>query len=464
MKRKSKLANSVLIIGLAASLSACGSMRSYQGEMKTALAAANEGRIDDALASVEANNSSEDKDLLYHLEKGQLLRLKGDLQGSVDAWLKADEKIRVWEEESKLTTSKAAETAGSLLINDKVRRYDGEDYEKVMLSTMLTLDHALSGNYAGARTEIKKTYEREALIASLHEKEYDKVEEEAKENNVQTTFKDLQGYPVETLDDPEVLNLKNGYQSAFSHYLAGYIFESLREPSLASAGYRKAIELRPNMPLLEQGLKGLNSRIAQKAAGTDVLFVVESGLIPTRTSLAIPMPFSLDGKPIITQIAFPVIMPGHSYQPLALQVGDKPVALTPISNFDAMARRALRDEMPGIIMRSTVRAVAKGLAQKELGDQFGALGSLAGITATVLTEQSDERAWSTLPARIAIGRVNLKPGRYSVSVPTPSGERQVELDISGSHAIVPLRLFEQTVIPPQGGKQPPAAAVKTAGI
>ncbi len=39
----------------------------------------------------------------------------------------------------------------------------------------------------------------------------------------QPAAKELNGYPVETLNDPEVLALKNGYQNALSHYLAGFM-------------------------------------------------------------------------------------------------------------------------------------------------------------------------------------------------------------------------------------------------
>jgi len=440
------------LLGMAVVLTGCGSMRSYQGEMKNTLSSANQGQLDQALVNLEKHNDSQDKDLLYHLEKGELLRLQGNLSASVDDWLKADEKVRVWEDESRVTMKKAAEAVGSVIVNDKLRRYDGQDYEKVMLSTMLTLNHAQLGNLSNARTEIKKTYEREALIASVHEKEYDKVEEDAKKNNVQSTFKDLKGYPVETLDDPEVLKLKNGYQSAFSHYLAGFIFESLREPSLAAAGYRKAIELRPNDALLEQGLRGLDERVRRPSNDTDVLFVVESGFAPARNSQVIPLPVFWKGSFIYSQIAFPVIQPANSYQPTSLTVDGKALSLSAVANLDAMARRALRDEMPGIIVRSSIRALAKGAAQKELTDQLGALGGLAGIAATALTEQADERTWRTLPAQISVGRANFKPGNYTVTVKTPSGPQKVTLAISGRHMIVPLRLLDQTVLAPQNSK------------
>ena len=41
--------------------------------------------------------------------------------------------------------------------------------------------------------------------------------------------KEINGYPVETLNDPEVLALKNGYSNALSHYLAGFLYEVLGE-------------------------------------------------------------------------------------------------------------------------------------------------------------------------------------------------------------------------------------------
>jgi hypothetical protein len=71
-------------------------------------------------------------------------------------------------------------------------------------------------------------------------------------------MKDLRATRSPALDAPEVVNLKNSYQSAFSHYLAGFVYEALGEKDLAAPGYRKAAELRPNTPLLEQALLDLD--------------------------------------------------------------------------------------------------------------------------------------------------------------------------------------------------------------
>ncbi len=137
------------------------------------------GNVDAALTLLEKNNSGEDKDLLYSSRKGELLRAKGDLSGSQTAWRSADLQVYKWEESVKLDTDKYLAQFGSFLVNDKVRRYEGYDYEKVMLTTQMALNLLALNDFDGARTEIKKTHEREAVIADLRDKEYLKREEDA---------------------------------------------------------------------------------------------------------------------------------------------------------------------------------------------------------------------------------------------------------------------------------------------
>jgi hypothetical protein len=428
-------------------LSGCGTFRSYHSETNGVVAAASQGNLDNAISTLESNNTSDDKDLLYFFEKGELLHLKNDIPPSTAAWLSADEKIRIWEDEVKTDPGKFFGAVGSYIVNDKTRRYDGYDYEKVMLSSLLALNHTLAGDWDKARTEIKKTHEREAIIAEFRSKEIDKVEEQAKEKDVKTTYKDLQGYPVETLDDPEVISLKNGYQNAFSHYLAGFVYEAMGEPSLAAPGYKTAIELRPNIKILEAGLKGVDSRRQRlKPNQTDVLFIVSCGTVPSRKSLTIPIPVPLGKTVSVFPISFPLIRPDtRVFVPGQVTVDSQPVSVTPITSIDAMSRRALRDEMPGIIVRSVIRAGIKGVAQKVISDKLGVIGNILSSVAAVATEQADERAWRTLPAQIAIGRAVLPTGRHTLEIQTPSGVRQMEITLNGSHAVVPLRLMESTV-------------------
>ena len=439
-------------MGLPLVLMGCaGTMRSYDSELKQTVDAVASGNVVLALKQLEQNNPGKDKDLLYYLEKGQLLRMDNRFEDSRDAWFGADQKILEWEEAVKADPAQFLGNVGSVIVNDKGRRYDGADYEKVLLTTLLALDHISLGDWSGARTEIKKTHEREAVIAELRAKQVQQETEEAKKRNVTTTFKDLKGYPVESLDDPEVVALKNGYQSAVSHYLAGFIYEALGEPSLAAPGYRTAIELRPGVAVLEEGLKHLDSRGRRIQPGmTDTLFVLETGFAPAKKSVSIPIPvpFSSGLGMGLIPISFPTI---HSDTRAAapaqmvLNDGKQTVPLALVTNVDAMARRQLRDEMPGIIVRGTIRAITKGIAQKQANDHGGLLAGLLVTIASVATESADERVWRTLPGQISLGRMTLPAGQHTLNVPTPQGEKQVVFTVTGKHAVVPLRVTDGNI-------------------
>ena len=432
-----------------------GGCASYGQKMNTTLGAARSGSLDVALANIESSNSGKDKDLLYYLEKGELLRMKGDYALSRDTWLQADAKIRSWEESVKIDPGKFLGKVGSFLLNDTTRRYEGRDYEKVFVSVRLALDYLALGNIDAARIEIKKMHEREAIIAEFRAKELESAKEEAQKKGLKaTSFKDLQGYPVETLDDPEVNALKNSYESAFANYLAGFVYEALGEPSLASAGYRKAIEMRPNNSTLENGLGGLDDRVSnvrRGKSGVDTLFVVETGDAPAIASQGFPISLPIPSKNGVNfvwiSLSWPVLQAVEPVLPSSVYVNDQAQPLALVTNVDQMARRALADEMPGIILRSSMRAIAKGAVQKQMQDNSSSLGMLgillsaASSVTAVVTEQADERTWRTLPAFYSIGRSVLAPGAHTVAIDTPSGRVVKNINVSGSHAVVVLRLM-----------------------
>ena len=166
-----------LALAAVTALSGCSMFRSYDDELQATNQQLATGNVEAALTLLEKNNTGEDKDLLYFFEKGELLRAKGDLTGSQTAWRSADLQVYKWEESVKFDSEKYLSQFGSFLANDKVRRYEGYDYEKVMLTTQMALNLLALNDFDGARTEIKKTHEREAVIANLRDKEYLKRED-----------------------------------------------------------------------------------------------------------------------------------------------------------------------------------------------------------------------------------------------------------------------------------------------
>ena len=251
--------NVYTLLALAIIQTGCSTFRSYNDETTALVSNIGNGQVDQAIERIEKNNSSE-KDILYFMEKGELQRLKKIYPETITTWTEADKIIAQWESEEKINTKKISESIGSVIINDKVQRYDGEDYEKVMLSTRLALAYLAAGKTEDAMVEIKKTWEREDFIKSLHEKEVNEAENEAKSKGYTTKSEDLKGYPIATLNSPEVTNLKNGYQNAFSHYLSGFLYEAQGDLSLATASYRTAIELQPTLQFLKDSLAEIDSR------------------------------------------------------------------------------------------------------------------------------------------------------------------------------------------------------------
>ncbi|SDH65084.1 hypothetical protein [Propionivibrio dicarboxylicus] len=415
-----------------------GIMRNYDEELAVSVKHVRDGVLKQAVTHLEKNNEDNDKDILYFFEKGELFSLGNNYLASRDIWMKGDEIIQAWENEFRTNPSKLFGDIGSYLISDKTRRYDGQDYEKVMLSTRLTLTHIMLGHFDNARIEMKKTYEREKLIESFREKEYDALAaENEKEGNGE--IKKLDGYPMAEIDTPEVRELKNGFQNAFAHYLAGYFFEVTNESSLAEPGYRNALQLAPNSRMILRALENIG-REPLPEGQSEVLFVIETGFAPSIDSLNIPIPIPRKRGTIVTPLSFPVVTSSPKVLvPPTIKLVDQALPVETLTNIDTMARRMIRDQMPGTILRTVIRAGFKSLVQDQAEKAHWLAGLIAKV-ASVATEQADDRNWRMLPERISIARGRLPHGRRSIEFQTNAGSYRTEVDIAGAFTIVPIRL------------------------
>lgn len=432
---------------LVLAITGCSTMKSHDTLTTQVHAAQQAGGIPAALKALDASASSdsERKELLFNMERGELLRLNKQYPESTQAFLLADSKVNAWEETAKSNPQKLLGMLGAATISERMKEYEGQDYEKVWLTTRLALNRVAVGDLEAARVDIKRTHEREAVIAEFRSKETVAAEQAAKAKGVETSGKELNGYPVETLNDPEVLALKNGYQNALSHYLAGFLYEVMDESGLAAPGYRKAIELKPETAVLDEGLRGLDERTSfthrRRQNMTDVLFVIEAGDAPARkaSGFTIPIP---TGKTIRTvSVSYPIIRPSTDPLLYKLMVADKEFKLQKVVDVNVMARRALKDEMPGLVLRGVTRAIVKNELQKQL-EKASPLAGLLGAVASAVTEQADDRMWRRLPGRAYLARGYLPEGMHRVSV----DGREFNVKVGGQYALVQVRLSAGGVI------------------
>lgn len=437
-------------LAFALALTGCANMQSHDKKTADIDAASRTGGLPAAIAQLESTAKTEEEKtaLLYNLERGELLRMNRQYPDSINAFLLADIQVNNWEEAAKTNPQKLLGSAGAALISERLKVYEGQDYEKVWLTTRLALNRVAVGDFENARVDIKRTHEREAVIAEFRAKETVAAEEEAKTKGVTSQSKELNGYPVESLNDPEVLALKNGYQNALSHYLAGFLYEAMNESGLAAPGYRKAIELKPNTAVLEEGLRGLDARTSftqrRRQKMTDVLFVVEAGNAPARKPKAFTVPVPLGGSIGTVSISYPVIEPSNDPLLTTLTVSGNAFKLEKVVDVNVMARRALKDEMPGMVLRGFTRAVVKGVAQDQLQKHAGVFGSIIGSLGSALTEQADDRMWRMLPGRVYVARGYLPPGEHKVVV--DGRDYNVTIQVDGQYALVPLRFYENSAL------------------
>lgn len=441
---------SLAAFGVVLTLSGCAAMKSHDelaGQMQTAQKT---GGIPAALKALEASATSDDQKsaMLYNMERGELLRLDRQYDESTQAFLLADIKVKEWEETAKTNPKKLLSTLGAATISERLKVYEGQDYEKVWLTTRLALNRVAAGDMDNARVDIKRTHEREAVIAEFRAKETTAAEEEAKAKGASSKGKEINGYPVETLNDPEVLALKNGYQNALSHYLAGFLYEVLNEPGMAAPGYRKAIELKPETGVLEEGLRGLDARTSfthkRRQRMTDVLFIVEAGDAPARKAKGFTLPVPVGNRIRTVSISYPTIEPSTDPVLSNLSVAGYEFKLEKVVDVNVMARRALKDEMPGMVFRGVTRAIVKGVMQDQLEKKAGLLGAVIGSVASAVTEQADDRLWRMLPGRVYVARGYLPEGEHKVVI--NGQDLNINVKVGGQYALVPLRLYNQSVV------------------
>lgn len=431
-------------------LGGCASFRSYDQELYQTLDRASSGNVEGAIQLLESNNKSPNKDLLYYLELGMLQRLGRRYDDSQKTWSAANARIEAAGAGGLVEISNFARGVGSYVVNDKMRAYAGYDYEKVMLLTYMALNHLAMGNYDAARVAIKQTHELEARLTEQRARQIAEVEEAAQKRGARTSFRELNGYPIQTIDNPEVHALRNAYQSALSHYLAGFVYEALGEPSLAAPGYRLANELQPGQALLEDALAGLERRVAAPDDGmADVLMIVSTGSAPALQSRQFMLPVQIENKLILIAYSFPVLAPtSDTPLPTLLSVGERALPVARLTSIDLMARRRLLDEMPGIMLRATVRSTMRATMQyaAQRGaerEQTLALSLAAGVftVGSALLESADDRTWRALPAEVAVTRARLPRGEHTFTLHTPDGQREARANVSGRYAVVDLRLL-----------------------
>jgi hypothetical protein len=146
----------------------------------------------------------------------------------------------------------------------------------------------------------------------------------------------------------------------------------------------------------------------------DVIVLFFNGLAPLKRSHYLPR-FSRDaGKNI--NIALPYYPKAHhTIRTAMLKLGKKSQNTIQIESVDTLARQALSDDMPAIVLRGLLRKGVKRNLVGRLDRSSSGLISLISRVASIATEHADTRSWNSLPNDIQIARFSVPAGEYTLS-------------------------------------------------
>lgn len=323
-----------------------------------------------------------DNQLLYMLEYGTALQAAGDYKKSNQYFLKADELSDVKDYFS------LSRQMGSVLLNQGMVQYPGEDYEKVFINAMVAINFLGMGDFDNAMTQVRR----------LNEKLY-KYRFEAK---------------------------KNYEQNPFAFYLAGLLREEEKDWDNAYIEYQGAYKNNPNIEYLrkdlvriaykarrEEDLKKWQKQFGIKEDKWDkedgeIVLILQQGWVafkrPNPSFARVPKLYHVDSLTKAAEMDA-VSEKGKKYS-------EKTQLIT--SLFET-ADKTLDEQYAALVAKRIAGIVAKEVVADQIRQKNEALGALAQIAMHV-SDQADLRYWATLPETLQIARLRVPKGEYTVNV------------------------------------------------
>ena len=383
----------VLAAALCIAASGCAT---YSSRMSAAGAMYYGSEYDRALRTLDglvSGSSGKDVKLLL-LERGKV-RLAAGMYDSAIVDLRAAE--RRFDEIS--GTVSVHEALATTLVSQTREEYQPDPHEKILINAYLLLAHWLSGDAEGARVE------RNRLMGRLSE-----------------------------WADPGEGDGRRALDVPFARYLAAIMYENEGLPDDARIEYDAIRRLRPG---------AVPERPDTRR--TEIAVLAELGRSPVKVSREIRGYFAKRGDGLAgffmlpgadSEVVFPLssgtglnpsrlgtvftfAFPEYVRQPrraarCAVYI-DGAVAgpAVTLDDLEGTAREAFRREMGTLLLKSALRTYLQVAAQHKLsGDKGQIVGLMAKLVSAV--ERADTRSWQTLPAEIAVLRIECEPGQREV--------------------------------------------------
>ncbi len=379
----------VLVVTILAMVG-CASFLAQSENTKSLL---RQGQIMQALKELKEKSSEAGKDqLMYTLDYAMALQISGDYRSSAEAFIKAD---RLLEEKDYHSVS---QIVGATLGAEEMVQYKGESYEKFLLNSMNAINYLMLGDFDAALVECRRI------------------------NSKISSFK---------MEGREAYEL-----SPFASYLSAIIWESQKKYDDAYIEYEAAYKLDPSI----SGLGGDLIRTARLAGREQALDKWKKEFKADRNALDAELNGRKNGELVVIfqqgfgakkiprqdEPRFPTLQTEY------LKTSIAQVEITPLESstgktytqvnksrviydIDRMAMMTLDKDYSSLVARRIGGVAAKAVMSDQIRQKNELLGGVAWI-AMNLADRADLRQWSTLPSKIQMARVFLKPGKYDIQV------------------------------------------------
>lgn len=396
------------------------------GRPKAALAALNEelgvDRAEDLPAEVGADSA------LLILDRSMVLQALDRTDLSSRDLETADKNIEVLD-----FSRDALDDISKYMFSDDAGPYQAPAYEKLLINTINMVNYLARGDLGGARVEARRFAVMQKFV-SEHE-----------------------GHG-KSLSGP-------------GSYLSGFIFEKSNRPSEALRYYDEALQIGEFTSLTDplrrlalqdsyrspriRALIGEDSALAPPPddGSGEILVVVSYGRVPAKIAKRVPIGLALTiasgyisphdrsranylaGQGLVTWVNYPTLgKPRGEYGVPHFDIDGGPRALEGMLAVDAEAVRAWKDVEGAVVASAITRMLTRvvtGEATRQAtgGGVLGALVSLGTQATMTAVDTPDTRSWSTLPARIAFGRVRVAPGAHEVVLTARGTQKRQRVNV-----------------------------------
>lgn len=378
-----------------ASLTSCAS---YPERTEAAFRAFQSGQLSAALEAY-TDPKTTGSEFLTAAESGMVALAAGNWDTAIQRLSEAADDSKAYEDQALINPESAGETLLSWTVNESMTSYQGEGFERVMIHACLAIAYLGKGDVTAAGVEVRRA---NALLES-EEKLYKKSYKAGGLGHMLSAI----AYELDGKLSDAYIDYQRMLDKGVGEALAG----------------RALVRLSRALHRAEDA-EGFVSRFGpddeRPAKAASVVIVAGVGIGPYKREITLPIPTSEGllqwSVPELVRRPQPV-----SHLEFEVVGGDRTVSTVVVEDASAVATENLSDRILWLSAKSAVRALLKYELTKQLEKDHGALGTLAGIVFTLVTEHADLRAWQTLPDTWQAARVFLAPGEHELRLRADGG-------------------------------------------